>query len=98
MYGLPLSEIVLPMMSGSLSKRRAQTRWLRTTTLSPSGGPLRRVNVRPLSDRRAEQLEEVGGHPARAKLLGKRAARVVDDAGVEGRDVLHDLRTARGSA
>ena len=91
-YGSPLSEIVLPMTSGSLPKRRAQKPWLSTTTLSPSGQVFLGAEGAAAQDRRAEQPEEVGRHLPRAKLLGKRAAGEVHDAGVERRDVPKDLR------
>ena len=43
-------------------------------------------------DRRAEQPEEIGGHPPRPKLFGKRSAGEVHDTGVERRDVAKHLR------
>ena len=61
----------------------------------PFGRSSSAVNVRPWSDRRAEEPEEIGADLAGAQLLGHVAAGVVDDAAAKGRDVLHDVALPR---
>ena len=90
-YGLPLSEMVLPMMSGSLSNGASRPVAEHDHPVAV-GAILFGAEGAALEDWRAKQLEEIGRHTARAELLGKRAAGVVDDAGVEGRGVTNHLR------
>ena len=69
-YGSPLSEIVLPTMSGSLCEAPLPQPVAEDDDLRALRAVLLGRERPAAQDRRAEQPEEVGGHLPRPQLLG----------------------------